>query len=141
MGEGKREKHTSSYQFILILWEGETRWTEIGMHQLVQPEEVTYSHSNTTRVLLYKYGNSTVSNHPVVLLVVICIQVRKYYKKACLVAHPDKVSYHHWVSSLLTCAVILQLVGLPHENLARQIFIALNEAHTIFEESGGQPLL
>lgn len=25
----------------LILWEGETRWTEIGMHQLVQPEEVT----------------------------------------------------------------------------------------------------
>ena len=26
----------------LILWEGETRWNEVGMHQLVQPEEVTY---------------------------------------------------------------------------------------------------
>lgn len=25
----------------LILWEGETRWSEVGMHQLVQPEEVT----------------------------------------------------------------------------------------------------
>ena len=69
------------------------------------------------------------------------IQVRKYYKKACLVAHPDKVSHIQWVSSLLICAVVSQLVGLPHENLARQIFIALNEAHTIYEESGGQPLL
>ena len=36
--------------------------------------------------------------------------------------------------------LLLQLVGLPYENLARQIFIALNEAHTIYEESGGQPL-
>lgn len=24
-----------------ILWEGETRWTECGMHQLVQPEQVS----------------------------------------------------------------------------------------------------
>lgn len=70
-------------------------------------------------------------------------QVRKYYKKACLVAHPDKVSYSQWALHvhLNMCVLILQLVGLPHENLARQIFIALNEAHTIFEESGGQPLL
>ena len=24
-----------------ILWEGESRWTEVGMHQLVQPDQVT----------------------------------------------------------------------------------------------------
>lgn len=39
-----------------ILWEGETRWNEIGMHQLVDPSDV-----------------------------------KKYYKKACLAIHPDKV--------------------------------------------------
>ena len=42
--------------------------------------------------------------------------------------------------AVLIYTLLLQLVGLPYENLARQIFIALNEAHTIYEESGGQPL-
>ena len=43
------------------------------------------------------------------------------------------------MNNITTC-IKLQAIGSPHENLARHIFIALNEAHTIFEESGGQPL-
>ena len=39
-----------------VVWEGETRWKEVGMHQLVEPNDV-----------------------------------KKYYKRACLAIHPDKV--------------------------------------------------
>ncbi|EDV23330.1 uncharacterized protein TRIADDRAFT_57838 [Trichoplax adhaerens] len=48
--------------------------------------------------------------------------VKKYYRKACLCIHPDKV------------------VGEPHEKLARAIFVELNEAWTEFEQSGAKPL-
>uniref|UniRef100_A0A914C2P2 non-specific serine/threonine protein kinase n=1 Tax=Acrobeloides nanus TaxID=290746 RepID=A0A914C2P2_9BILA len=44
-------------------------------------------------------------------------QVKKYYRKACLVVHPDKQ------------------VGLPHEDLAKAIFSELNEAWTEFASS------
>ena len=35
-----------------ILWEGETRWTECGMHQLVQPEQVSTGQHLTALDLL-----------------------------------------------------------------------------------------
>ncbi|GAB6028806.1 DnaJ (Hsp40), sub C, member 6 [Chamberlinius hualienensis] len=40
-----------------VLWDGENRWSEVGMHQLVGPNDV-----------------------------------KKFYRKACLAVHPDKVS-------------------------------------------------
>eukprot|EP00794_Sanderia_malayensis_P008283 gene8283-9167_t len=49
-------------------------------------------------------------------------QVKKFYRKACLCVHPDKHT------------------GTSHENLARAIFIELNEAWTLFENSGSKPL-
>ena len=42
--------------------------------------------------------------------------VKKCYRKACLAIHPDK------------------LVGSEHEDLAKAIFMELNEAWTAFEE-------
>lgn len=48
--------------------------------------------------------------------------VKRFYKKACLAVHPDK------------------LTGTPQEDLARAIFIELNAAWTLFEESGSKSL-
>ncbi|PAV73491.1 hypothetical protein WR25_26656 isoform B [Diploscapter pachys] len=45
-------------------------------------------------------------------------QVKKFYRKACLVVHPDKQG------------------GQPHEELARAIFTELNDAYTAFETAG-----
>eukprot|EP00795_Rhopilema_esculentum_P004222 gene4222-20410_t len=70
-----------------VLWEGETKWKQIGMHQLLQPSDV-----------------------------------KKFYRKACLSVHPDK------------------LTGTPEEHLARAIFVELNEAWTLFEQSGAKAL-
>ncbi|XP_013399366.1 cyclin-G-associated kinase [Lingula anatina] len=70
-----------------VLWEGENRWKDVGMHDLVTPE-----------------------------------QVKKAYRKAVLVIHPDK------------------LTGTPQENLAKLIFMELNDAWTEFENSGMQSL-
>lgn len=39
-----------------VLWDGEARWKPLGMHELVEPN-----------------------------------QIKKWYRKACLTAHPDKV--------------------------------------------------
>lgn len=44
-------------------------------------------------------------------------QVKKYYRKACLVIHPDKQT------------------GTENESLAREIFTELNDAWTSFEAS------
>lgn len=49
-------------------------------------------------------------------------KVKKFYRKACLAVHPDK----H--------------MGTENEQLARTIFLELNEAMTLFEESGSQNL-
>ena len=35
-----------------VLWEGETRWKECGMHQLVQPDQVCVSVKSVSDVLL-----------------------------------------------------------------------------------------
>ncbi|KAF1602341.1 UNVERIFIED_CONTAM: Cyclin-G-associated kinase, partial [Eudyptes robustus] len=43
------------------------------------------------------------------------VNVKKYYRKACLVVHPDKQT------------------GKPHEELARCIFTELNDAWNDFE--------
>ena len=57
-----------------VLWDSETRWQPVGMHQLVTADEV-----------------------------------KKVWRKAVLVVHPDKLTDH------------------PHINLARMIFVELNE--------------
>lgn len=50
-------------------------------------------------------------------------QVKKWYRKAVLSVHPDK------------------LTGSPEEPLARAIFMELNDAWAIFEKEGSKPLL
>lgn len=68
-----------------VLWDGQSRWKEIGMHQLV-------SHA----------------------------EVKKYYRKACLAVHPDKQ------------------VGTENEELAKMIFMELNDAWSEFENNADQ---
>lgn len=48
----------------------------------------------------------------------LVFKVKKFYRKACLVVHPDKQG------------------GQPHEELARAIFTELNDAYTAFETAG-----
>ncbi|XP_058887502.1 putative tyrosine-protein phosphatase auxilin isoform X9 [Acipenser ruthenus] len=70
-----------------VLWEGETKWKQVGMADLVTPE-----------------------------------QVKKVYRKAVLVVHPDKAT------------------GQPYEQYAKMIFIELNDAWSEFESQGLKPL-
>ncbi|XP_041127146.1 putative tyrosine-protein phosphatase auxilin isoform X2 [Polyodon spathula] len=70
-----------------VLWEGETKWKQVGMADLVTPE-----------------------------------QVKKVYRKAVLVVHPDKAT------------------GQPYEQYAKMIFIELNDAWSEFESQGLNPL-
>ena len=65
-----------------ILWEGETKWEPVGMHQLVTVNDV-----------------------------------KKVYRKAVLVVHPDKMTDH------------------PQVNLARLIFVELNDAWAQFQDN------
>ncbi|KRX65651.1 Cyclin-G-associated kinase [Trichinella sp. T9] len=65
-----------------VLWQGNEKWEEIGMAELVT-----------------------------------AAQVKKYYRKACLAVHPDK------------------LVGTAHEQLAKLIFMELNDAWSEFEKT------
>lgn len=84
-------------------------------------------------------------------------QVKKYYRKAVLVVHPDKVQYYllinneakwskpnklHPVFSLLisTCSVSLQAAGKPYEQYAKMIFMELNDAWSEFENQGSKAL-
>ncbi|XP_031295099.2 cyclin-G-associated kinase isoform X2 [Camelus dromedarius] len=69
------------------LWDGECRWTPVGMADLVTPG-----------------------------------QVKKQYRRAVLVVHPDKAR------------------GQPYEQYARMIFMELNEAWAEFESQGSRPL-
>ncbi|XP_008107515.2 putative tyrosine-protein phosphatase auxilin isoform X1 [Anolis carolinensis] len=70
-----------------VLWEGETKWKQVGMADLVTPE-----------------------------------QVKKVYRKAVLVVHPDKAT------------------GQPYEQYAKMIFMELNDAWSEFENQGQKPL-
>ncbi|KAK7934370.1 hypothetical protein WMY93_005266 [Mugilogobius chulae] len=70
-----------------VLWEGETRWKQVGMADLVTPD-----------------------------------QVKKYYRKAVLVVHPDKAT------------------GQPYEQYAKMIFMELNDAWSEFENQGSKAL-
>ncbi|KAM7159405.1 cyclin-G-associated kinase isoform 1-T1 [Molossus nigricans] len=70
-----------------VLWDGESRWTPVGMADLVTPE-----------------------------------QVKKQYRRAVLVVHPDKA------------------VGQPYEQQARMIFMELSDAWSEFESQGARPL-
>lgn len=47
----------------------------------------------------------------------IFFQIKRYYRRACLVVHPDKQS------------------GTPHELLAKAIFTELNDAWTEFQKN------
>ncbi|XP_004432258.1 PREDICTED: cyclin-G-associated kinase [Ceratotherium simum simum] len=69
------------------LWDGESRWTPVGMADLVTPG-----------------------------------QVKKQYRRAVLVVHPDKAA------------------GQPYEQYARMIFMELNDAWAEFESQGSRPL-
>lgn len=70
-----------------VLWDGESRWTPVGMADLVTPG-----------------------------------QVKKQYRRAVLVVHPDKA------------------VGQPYEQQARMIFMELSDAWAEFESQGARPL-
>ncbi|XP_060093039.1 cyclin-G-associated kinase isoform X4 [Heteronotia binoei] len=70
-----------------VLWEGETKWKQVGMADLVTPE-----------------------------------QVKKYYRKAVLVVHPDKAT------------------GQSYEQYAKMIFMELNDAWSEFENQGSKSL-
>ncbi|KAM5338996.1 cyclin-G-associated kinase isoform 2-T2 [Glossophaga mutica] len=70
-----------------VLWDGESRWTPVGMADLVTPE-----------------------------------QVKKQYRRAVLVVHPDKA------------------VGQPYEQQARLVFMELSDAWAEFESQGARPL-
>ncbi|XP_072290222.1 cyclin-G-associated kinase isoform X2 [Eucyclogobius newberryi] len=70
-----------------VLWEGETRWKQVGMADLVTPD-----------------------------------QVKKYYRKAVLIVHPDKAADQ------------------PYEQYAKMIFMELNDAWSEFENQGSKAL-
>lgn len=70
-----------------VLWEGETRWKQVGMADLVTPD-----------------------------------QVKKYYRKAVLIVHPDKAA------------------DKPYEQYAKMIFMELNDAWSEFENQGSKAL-
>lgn len=70
-----------------VLWDGESRWTPVGMADLVTPG-----------------------------------QVKRQYRRAVLVVHPDKA------------------VGQPYEQQARMIFMELSDAWAEFESQGARPL-
>ncbi|KAM9237836.1 cyclin-G-associated kinase isoform 1-T1 [Dugong dugon] len=70
-----------------VLWDGEGRWTPVGMADLVTPS-----------------------------------QVKKHYRRAVLVVHPDKAT------------------GQPYEQYAKMIFMELNDAWSEFENQGSRPL-
>ncbi|XP_040093661.1 cyclin-G-associated kinase isoform X2 [Oryx dammah] len=69
------------------LWDGESRWTPVGMADLVTPA-----------------------------------QVKKHYRRAVLVVHPDKAR------------------GQPYEQYARMMFMELSDAWAEFESQGSRPL-
>ena len=62
-----------------ILWEGESRWKECGMHQLVQPDQVS-------ETLHYRQCMTACD------VFWFALQVKTMYRRACLSVHPDKVS-------------------------------------------------
>uniref|UniRef100_A0A8C3W441 Cyclin-G-associated kinase n=1 Tax=Catagonus wagneri TaxID=51154 RepID=A0A8C3W441_9CETA len=70
-----------------VLWDGESRWTPVGMADLVTPS-----------------------------------QVKRQYRRAVLVVHPDKAR------------------GQPYEQYARLIFMELSDAWAEFESQGSRPL-
>lgn len=70
-----------------VLWDGESRWSPVGMADLVSPA-----------------------------------QVKKHYRRAVLVVHPDKAA------------------GQPYEQYAKMIFMELNDAWAEFENQGSRPL-
>ncbi|XP_034861406.1 cyclin-G-associated kinase isoform X1 [Mirounga leonina] len=70
-----------------VLWDGESRWTPVGMADLVTAG-----------------------------------QVKKHYRRAVLVVHPDKAA------------------GQPYEQYAKMIFMELNDAWAEFESQGSRPL-
>uniref|UniRef100_H0XDK9 Cyclin G associated kinase n=1 Tax=Otolemur garnettii TaxID=30611 RepID=H0XDK9_OTOGA len=70
-----------------VLWDGESRWTPVGMADLVTPA-----------------------------------QVKKHYRRAVLVVHPDKAA------------------GQPYEQYAKMIFMELSDAWSEFESQGSRPL-
>lgn len=64
--------------------------------------------------------------------------VKKAYRKACLAVHPDKVfNISIFFCYLLTC-LVSQQTGTEFENLAKLIFMELNNAWSDFENDATQ---
>ena len=102
--EGKRKNIRALLSSLhTVVWEG-CSWKQAGMAQMVEPNDV-----------------------------------KKMYRKACLAIHPDKVSclVHFLCVAFrffnLQNGCNFQLRGEPQEELAKIIFIELNEAWAHFE--------
>lgn len=77
-------------------------------------------------------------------------QVKKYYRKAVLVVHPDKVqcsgSFRQRMVEIPpdpvspVCVVAPQAAGKPYEEYAKMIFMELNDAWSEFENQGSKAL-
>lgn len=83
-------------------------------------------------------------------------QVKKFYRKAALVVHPDKVpnqkkkktTFHCAKSSVFPprhclnhlCFSSVQAAGQPYEHYAKMIFMELNDAWSEFENQGSKAL-
>lgn len=84
-------------------------------------------------------------------------QVKKFYRRAALVVHPDKVQYitictiyckkkRQHLRFLVTlqmhddCLSFLQAAGKPYEEYAKMIFMELNDAWSEFENQGFKAL-
>lgn len=63
--------------------------------------------------------------------------VKKAYRKACLAVHPDKVG-HIFSIKISIKTIKLQQVGSENENLAKLIFMELNNAWSDFENDATQ---
>lgn len=74
-------------------------------------------------------------------------QVKRFYRKAVLVVHPDKVGENmlptHVVmklSALNWPLLLMQATGQPYEQYAKMIFMELNDAWSEFENQGSKAL-
>lgn len=75
-------------------------------------------------------------------LLVTPTDVKKAYRKACLAVHPDKVDIYLWSSVLIGdlsfFLFLSQHVNTDNENIAKLIFMELNNAWSDFENDATQ---
>ncbi|MGH0143802.1 UNVERIFIED_CONTAM: hypothetical protein FKN15_063772 [Acipenser sinensis] len=129
-----------------VLWEGENKWKPVGMADLLTPDQVKKYYRkavlivhpdkildwiegkernirallSTLQTVLWEGENKW---KPVGMADLLTPdQVKKYYRKAVLIVHPDKAT------------------GQPYEQYAKMIFMELNDAWSEFENQGSKAL-